>query len=59
MIKGSKAFSCDILHSKCSGGLSSPVRVGKEVAEVGTFIVEITSAVTGIILLGQELEQFY
>ena len=52
MIKGSNTFLHDVLRCKCSGGLPSPVRVETEVAEVYTFIVEITSAVTGIFIAG-------
>ena len=49
MIKSSNAFLRDVLRSKCSGGLSSSVRVEKEVAKVDTFI---TSYLTGIFIAG-------
>ena len=60
MIEGSKAFLCDDLRSKCSGGLSFPVRVEKEVIEAENFItgspgrgiVDITFIVTGIFIAG-------
>ena len=40
---------CDVPRSKCSGGLSSPASVEKEVAKVDTFI---TSSATEIVIAG-------